>query len=51
MVYEVQTSFGPCRKNKSLLVFCEYIWLIFLQPTERVNALLEGGGGKDLEQV
>ena len=40
MVYEVQTLFRPCVKNKSLLVFYEYIWLIFMQPTGRVNALL-----------
>ena len=44
MVYEVQTLFRPCVKNKSLLVFYEYIWLIFMQPTGRVNALL---GKKD----
>ena len=49
MVYEVQTLFGPCRKTKSLLVFCEYIWLIFMQPTGRVNALL--GKKKTLEKV
>jgi len=49
MVYEVQTLFGPCRKTKSLLVFCEYIWLIFMQPMGRVNALL--GEKKALEKV
>ena len=49
MVYEVQTLFRPCVKNKSLLVFYEYIWLIFMQPTGRVNALL--GKKKTLEKV
>lgn len=51
MVYEVQTSFAaPCAKNKSLLVFCEYI-LVDLLAANRKSKCTLGGEKKDLEQV